>query len=119
MYGDFAGRGATLVAISPQVAAVSREFHAEKGLPFPLLSDEGNRVAARFGLVYAFPEDLRGLYRRFGIDLAAVNGDDSWTLPMPARYVIDGEGTIRYAAVDPDYTVRPEPEETLAALDAL
>jgi peroxiredoxin len=119
VYGDFTGRGATLVAISPQVVEVSREFHDEKGLPYPLLSDEGNQVAARFGLVHEFPEDLRGLYLRFGIDLAAVNGDGSWTLPMPARYVIDGEGTIWYAAVDPDYTVRPEPEETLAALDAL
>jgi hypothetical protein len=54
-----------------------------------------------------------------GIDLAKTNGDDSWTLPMPARHVIDRDGVIRDAQVDPDYTRRPEPSETLAVLRAL
>ncbi len=35
---------------------------------------------------------------------------------MPARYVIDQEGTIIYAEVNPDYTRRPEPEEMLPSL---
>jgi hypothetical protein len=38
---------------------------------------------------------------------------------MPARFVIDGRGVIRSAERDPDYTTRPEPEDTLAALRAL
>ena len=38
---------------------------------------------------------------------------------MPARYVIDRDGTVKYAVVHADYTKRPEPEETLAALKAL
>ena len=47
------------------------------------------------------------------------NGDDSWNLPMPARYIIDREGLVRYAEVSPDHTVRPEPEDTIAALKEL
>jgi peroxiredoxin len=35
---------------------------------------------------------------------------------MPARYVIDRDGTILYADVNPDYTRRPEPEELIPAL---
>jgi peroxiredoxin len=38
---------------------------------------------------------------------------------MPARFVIDRRGIIRYADSDPDYTTRPEPEDTLAALRTL
>jgi peroxiredoxin len=38
---------------------------------------------------------------------------------MPARYVIDRDGVIRDAQVDPDYTRRPEPAATLAVLRAL
>jgi len=38
---------------------------------------------------------------------------------MPARYIIDRDGRVRYARTDPDYTRRPEPEETLEALRAL
>lgn len=38
---------------------------------------------------------------------------------MPASYVIDKSGVIRYASVDPDHTVRPEPEEIVKAVKAL
>jgi peroxiredoxin len=81
-----------------------------------LLSDPGNQVAAKFGLVHGFPEDLKQLYLQFNIDLEKYNGDDTWTLPMPARYIVDQDAVIRYAEVDPDYTVRPEPADTVAAL---
>ncbi len=84
-----------------------------------MLSDPGNRVASRFGLTFALPEDLREVYGTFGVDLKKYNGDDSWTLPMPARFVIDSTETVRAADVNPDYTVRPEPEETLRVLRIL
>jgi peroxiredoxin len=35
---------------------------------------------------------------------------------MPARFIIDRNGIIRYADVAPDHTVRPEPEDTIAVL---
>jgi len=47
------------------------------------------------------------------------NGDESWTLPMPARYIIDQVGLIRYADIKPDCTERPEPEDTLSALEKI
>ena len=49
----------------------------------------------------------------FGNDLAVRNGEDSWTLPMPGRFVIDRSGIIRTVDVDPDYRFRPEPEKTV------
>ena len=76
-------------------------------------------MAINYGLVYTYPDDLKEVYLGFGIDLSRYNGDDSWTLPMPARFIIDGKGIIRYAEVNADYTVRPEPEETVAALRKL
>jgi hypothetical protein len=38
---------------------------------------------------------------------------------MPARYVIDQEGIIRAADVNADYTIRPEPAETVRLLETL
>jgi peroxiredoxin len=111
--------GAKLVAISPILPEFSRKLIAQKNLSFDLLSDPGNRVARSYGLVFSLPEDLKNLYLKFGIDLAKHNGDDSWTLPMPARFIIDRGAIIRYAQVDPDYTVRPEPEHTIDALKEL
>jgi hypothetical protein len=43
----------------------------------------------------------------------------AWTLPIPARFDIDLLGIIRAAESDPDYTTRPEPEDTLEAVRAL
>ena len=107
------------MAISPQQSEFNREFIEQKKFTFEMLSDPGNQTAKSYGLVHALPEDLRKIYLQFGIDVPKHNGDDSWTLPMPARYIIDPNGMVRYAAVEPDYTVRPEPEHTITALKEL
>ena len=111
--------GADLLSISPQLPEYNRALIKKKNLTFDLISDPGNRVAKTYGLVYIFPEDLKRLYIGFGIDLSRFNGDDSWTLPMPGRFVIDRSGIIRYAEANPDYTIRPEPEETILLLKKL
>jgi peroxiredoxin len=111
--------GANLIAVSPQLPEFSSKLISQKNLTFDLLSDPVNKVAEAFGIAFSFPEDLKNLYLKFGIDLPKSNGDDSWTLPMPARFIINRDSTIRYAEVDPDYTVRPEPEHTIEALKAL
>ena len=105
--------------ISPQLAEYNRLVRKKYKLPIDLLSDPGNETAARYGLRFHMPEDLKALYQQFGIDLPKHNGDDSWSLPMPARLVIDANGTVRHTAINADYTVRPEPEETLEAVKAL
>ncbi|SAK49183.1 AhpC/TSA family protein [Caballeronia pedi] len=112
--------GGNLVAISPQTAPNSRRSARENKLDFPILSDPGNEVAAAFGLRFTLPDYLVDLYKNvFKNDLQVVNGDPSWTLPMPARYVIGKNGDVVYADVNPDYTTRPDPEELLPALRKL
>ncbi len=88
-------------------------------LTFDVLSDRQNAIARLFGSVFRLPEDLSQLYRKFGADLPKFNGDDSWTLPMPGRFIIDQDSTIRSADVDPDYTVRPGPRLTVEVLRGL
>ena len=116
----FKDMGADLVAISPQTAANSRRSMRENNLTFPILSDPRNDVADSFGLRFTLPDYLQTLYKDvFKNDLEVVNGDGSWTLPMPARFLIGQDGVITYAEVNPDYTVRPDPEELLPALRGL
>ena len=81
--------GATLAVISPQVARTPRETEEPKPLAFELLRDFGNRVAEAYGLVFTLPEALQAIYTKFGIDLPTGNGDGTWRLPVPARFVID------------------------------
>jgi len=99
--------------VSPQVARTPRETTEPKPLTFEVLRDFGNRVAEEYGLVFTLPDDVREIYLKLGIDLARGNGDGTWRLPIPARFVIDREGTIQAVDADPDYTRRPVPVRNL------
>ena len=108
-----------MVTISPQLPERSHELIEKHKLTFDILRDEGNQTAKEYGLVWEVPQDLREVLGTFGIDVPASNGEPSWTLPMPARYIIDPSSVVRYARVEPDHTHRPEPAETVEALRRL
>jgi peroxiredoxin len=77
-------------------------------------------VAQRFGLTYRLPDYLIEIYReKLGINVPGYNADASWMLPIPARFVVSKDGIIRKGDADPDYTRRPEPDETVAFLEKL
>ena len=111
--------GATIVAITPQLAEASRSLIEKQKISFDLLSDPGNAYAAKLGLRFRLPDDLKAVYLGFGNDLAVRNGEASWTLPMPGRFVVDRGGIVRTADVDPDYERRPEPQQTVDDIKAL
>ncbi len=113
---EFDKYGATLVAISPQTAPNSRKSVRQNKLSFPILSDVKGKVGAAFGLRFNLPDYLVELYKQLKNDLPTFNDDPSWTLPMPARYVIGRDGVILYSEVNPDYTRRPEPEDMIPVL---
>jgi peroxiredoxin len=97
----------------------NKAFAEEKNLTFELLGDPGNQTAQKYGLVFSLPDDIKKIYTGFGIDLPKHNGDESWTLPIPARFIVNSSGIIRYSEATVDHTVRPEPEDTIAALKEL
>ena len=103
--------GAQIIAISPQTREYGRRTIRENELTFPVLSDVYNEVATAFGLKFIVPDYLADLYRLLGYDLPTFNGDSSWTLPMPSRFVVSQNGAIIYAEINPDYTKRPDPSE--------
>ena len=113
--------GATLVAISPEKPEGGIAVTEKNKLTFPVLSDFNNTVARQFGIVFQVGDELQDLSKNvFKNDLALRNGEDSYQLPVPATFVIDADGIVRFAHVDVDYmTGRAEPEEVMAALKAI
>jgi peroxiredoxin len=107
--------GAAVVAISPQTVHQSYLMHDQHKLAFPLLSDAGNAVARQFGLVYRIPDYQQEMYSKTFVNLPFINGDASWELPLPATYVLRNREVL-FAAADPDYTIRTEPDDVLSAL---
>lgn len=116
LYPEIERRGASLVAISPQKLQHSDYTATQHKLAFPVLSDAGNAVARQFGLVYEVPEYLREHYLRIFVNLPNANGDASWTLPLPALYVVDRDGTVLFAEAQADFRRRTEPTDILELL---
>lgn len=117
--GDLQDLGATLVALTPQLPEHNRTMREKNALNFHMLTDPANAYAAKLGLRFQIPSDLKEVYMSLGIDLPNYNGDDSWTLPIPARFVVDTAGVIRAADIDVDYTRRPEPSKTVEDVRSL
>jgi peroxiredoxin len=111
--------GARIVVITPELERYTRALNKKLKLTFDILTDLHLKTAEQFGLVFVLPDYLRELYKSFGSTLDRFHDEPEYRLPMPARYVIDKEGIIRAADVNADYTIRPEPSETVRQLQTL
>lgn len=107
---------ATLAAISPQTPDQSLSTAEKAALDFQVLSDPGSRLARRIGIAFEQAEEVLAAQRRLGLDLAHVNEEGSTLLPMPTVLMVDPNRTVRFAEVHPDYTVRTEVADIVAAL---
>lgn len=116
---DIRRRGAALVAVSGQAPDASAGLVERLGLPFDVLSDVDQRVIRDYRLQFELPDELRTFYRQWGMALDEQNGDRSWSLPVPATFVIDTRGIVRSRHVDPDYRQRMSPREIVEALDEI
>jgi peroxiredoxin len=119
IYSDVRALGAQIIVITPELERYTRALHKKLNLSFDILTDLHLKVAEQFRLVFTLPDYLRDLYKSFGSTLDRFNDELEYRLPMPARYVIDQQGIIRAADVNADYTIRPEPSETLRQLRML
>jgi len=114
---DILAMGVSLVAISPERPDETLLTAEKNVLTFDVLSDVGQRVGKSFGLVYEITEELKSVYREFGLDIPARNGTiDEWALPVSATYVVDCDGVITFAHTDVDYRDRADPREILEFL---
>lgn len=113
---DIRKLGADFVAISPELPDTTVSLKDKYDLAYPLLFDRSNQVAGQYGLVYRMTDDQIRLHKAAGIDLAALNGDDSWQLPMPGTFVVDAGGLVVFAKAHIDYSRRAEPQAVLTAL---
>ncbi len=116
---EFNALGAKLVAISPESPDNTLTMREKHDLAFAVLSDHGNQVARQFGLVLTVDGKQWEKFLELGLDLARHNGSGNWEIPVPATFVLDSEGIVRFAFVDADYTRRAEPDEILECLRGL
>ena len=113
---DIEAAGARLIGMAPETPDHALETANRHDIGIEILSDTGNEVSEKLGLVFNLAEELRPIYLNAGLDIPAYNGDDSFKLPVPATYIIGSDGIIKTGFVNADYTQRMEPEEIVKAL---
>jgi len=107
------------VAISPELPDQSLSTREKGGLKFPVLSDVGNELARRMGIIFRQPEPMRSFFASNGIDFKTRYGNESLEVPIPATFLVDKKGVIRNTFIDADYTKRLEPTTALAWIDGM
>ncbi|WP_436298212.1 peroxiredoxin-like family protein [Variovorax sp. LjRoot175] len=117
--GELMQLGANLIAISPQSPENTEWTSSGNGLEYRLLSDSELTAANGFDIAFTLPAELIDLYASVGTNVPILNGNGQWVLPVPATYVIDQAGRIRYAHVEADYRRRAEPDHVISAVQAI
>jgi len=115
---EMARMGATLLLISPEPP--SQELVgdvARLGKRIRLLQDPMLGVALQYGLVYLVPEILQQFYLGLGFDLSRELSTGSWLLPLPADFIVGGDGTIELSYIDTDFTRRLDPRIIVEELE--
>ncbi|HWD84563.1 MAG TPA: peroxiredoxin-like family protein [Solirubrobacteraceae bacterium] len=116
---ELEGRGVQLVAVSPQRPDGSLTMQEKHGLRFPVLSDPGSALGRTAAIMTQPAEEALAAQLKLGLDLEAVNADGTPAIPMPTTVILDRDRIVQWVDVHPDYSTRSEPEQILAALDAL
>jgi peroxiredoxin len=116
---QLARRGVALVAIGPQAPDGLLSTQEKNDLTFTVLLDPANQVAKTQGILTAPSSEAGAAQLELGLDLTVVNADGTTGLPMPTTVVVHADHVVRWIDVHPDYTTRSEPDQILAALDAV
>lgn len=106
-----------LSADSPATLARGLEG-LEEPFDYTILSDNDLVAAKSFGIAFRVDAATLRKYLEYNIDLEAASGRDHHALPVPAVFVIDRNGMISFAYVNPDYRFRLAPSVLMAAIKA-
>lgn len=113
-------KGATVVAISPEISEYLKQTMNKTGASFRLLHDEDYRIAEAYDVAFLPSLGSRTTYNTaLGANLKEAHSDESERLPIPATYIIDQKGIIQWRHFDPDYKNRATVEDIVAALEKL
>lgn len=108
---EFDSLNANLVVLSPETRDLSRQLKRQLNVDLTMLADVDHGVAISYSVLFRVPEETKAHYVGLGYDFRHRHGSTEWMLPIPATFVIDQDGVVRGAFVEPDFTVRQEPSD--------
>jgi len=110
--------GYRIVAISADQPEMLRQSIDKHGLTYDLYSDSDAKASQAFGIAFHVADKTVSEYKTYGIDLDQTSGNNRHILPVPAVFLCDTDGMIRFEYVNPNYKVRLDGQVLLAAAKA-
>lgn len=118
LWPTLAAAGIPLVAISPHLPEKGLDdIRVRHGLGFHVAADRDNALGRRFGITFSRGEVPAGQPTPGWI--GELTGTGTAEFPQPAVIIIDGDRTVRFVDVSPDWLVRTQAPEILAAIRQL
>jgi len=107
--------GYQVLALSPDKPAKLKESLEKRHINYTLLSDRSMEVSKKFKLAYRVSDETFLKMKNHGVDLDSNTGNNLHMLPVPAAFVIDQKGIVRFVYYNPDIKVRVNPDDLLKA----
>ncbi|CAN5472359.1 peroxiredoxin-like family protein [soil metagenome] len=115
---DLTALGYQIVAISADKPEKIKETITKDILTYTILSDNNSVASTAFGLAFKVDDNTVEKYKGYKIDLDEASGNNNHILPVPAVYLIDTNGKIKFDYYNPDYKTRLDTEELLKAANS-
>lgn len=110
-------KGSTILLITPEKQENIQKTILKTNITIPVIYDEDYRIMEDFDVAF-----LPSKGNRFMINtllrgkLKNAHSDDSEILPIPATYLIEQNGTIKWKHFNPDYSKRASVKDILEQL---
>lgn len=111
--------GGQFIAVSGEIGGLAEDTRCTLAPESIMLCDVDHGLALSLGLTFPLSAEMHQAYADYGLDLTAIYGDSGWLLPIPATFVIDRVGLVRFAHVDPDFRRRADPATVIAVIEEL
>jgi peroxiredoxin len=112
----FTALGYQILAVCTDKPEDLRATMDKHQLTYTLLSDRAMEAASAFQVAFRVPDDDAKKYASHGVILPGIPGEPGaqW-LPVPSIFIVGKDGVIKFAEFNPNFRIRPPPEEILAA----
>jgi len=117
---DILNLGAHVIVVTPEKPAGIRKMIGISGAAFSILHDEDYRMMKAYGVDFKLSKETVPRFYTYTINhTRSANGNKDDILPVPATYIINQQGIVKWVYYNIDYRERPSVEDIVRALKTI
>ena len=116
-FSSLSSAGVQVLAIAPEVESNIDKTIDQNSLQFSVIADADNSIMESYHVAFNVTQDYQDkVVKYFDTTLEEINGQEDPVLPVPATYLINTDGTIKYVHHDINYGNRATVKDILNQL---